>query len=89
MSNLYDTSRWKTPIDCRLLAFAMLPAASDLKQPHSTSDAPLYMSVKLGLIATPRRARIGSSAQTDMMREAVRSIKVGRNPATNSTNSLK
>jgi|HubBroStandDraft_2_1064218.scaffolds.fasta_scaffold376010_1 hypothetical protein len=88
MSNLYDTSRWKTPIDCRLLAFAMLPVASDLKQPHSTSDAPLYMSVKLGLISTPRRARTGSGAQ-DMMCEAFRSHQACGEATSNSTNSLK
>ena len=52
MSNLYDTFRWKTPVNLWLLAFVMLSAANNLKNPTQTCDAPLYMSVKLDLIST-------------------------------------
>lgn len=51
MSNLYDTFRWKTQVDGRLLAVAMLLAPSYLKTVSSTFDGPLYMSVKLSLIS--------------------------------------
>jgi hypothetical protein len=33
MSNLYDTFRWKTPVNLWLLAFVMLSAANNLKNP--------------------------------------------------------
>ena len=56
MSNLYDTFRWKTLADCRLLAFAMLPPRANYKKSNSTCDAPLYISVKLGLISTVVRS---------------------------------
>ena len=77
MSNLYDTSRWKTPVGCWLLAFAMLPAASDLKKSYSACDAPLYMSVKLGLISTATASPDPSAARADAIAEAADQPRLG------------